>query len=58
MPGGSASISAGAAGMTSTANGQVVVTRIQLDTVRIGGMTLHNVEAVCPQPRCRLPCSA
>jgi aspartyl protease family protein len=31
--------------MTSTANGQVVVTRIPLDTVKIGGVTLHNVEA-------------
>ncbi|MBP5986296.1 MAG: TIGR02281 family clan AA aspartic protease [Azonexus sp.] len=36
----------GQRGMTSTANGQVVVTRIALDTVKIGGITLHNVEAV------------
>lgn len=36
----------GQRGMTSTANGQVVVTRIPLDTVKIGGITLHNVEAV------------
>jgi aspartyl protease family protein len=36
----------GQRGMTSTANGQVVVTRIPLDTVTIGGITLHNVEAV------------
>jgi len=35
----------GQPGMTSTANGQVVVTRIPLDTVKIGGITLHNVEA-------------
>ena len=36
----------GQRGMTSTANGQVVVTRIPLDTVKLGGITLHNVEAV------------
>lgn len=36
----------GQRGLTSTANGQVVVTRIPLDTVKIGGITLHNVEAV------------
>jgi aspartyl protease family protein len=36
----------GQRGMTSTANGQVIVTRIPLDTVKIGGITLHNVEAV------------
>jgi aspartyl protease family protein len=36
----------GQRGLTSTANGTVVVTRIPLDTVRIGGVTMHNVEAV------------
>jgi aspartyl protease family protein len=36
----------GQRGMTSTANGTVVVTRIPLDTVTIAGVTLHNVEAV------------
>ncbi|MBU1365751.1 MAG: TIGR02281 family clan AA aspartic protease [Gammaproteobacteria bacterium] len=36
----------GQRGLTSTANGTVVVTRMPLDTVRIGGVTLHNVEAV------------
>ncbi|PKO49138.1 MAG: TIGR02281 family clan AA aspartic protease [Betaproteobacteria bacterium HGW-Betaproteobacteria-4] len=36
----------GQRGLTSTANGTVVVTRIPLDTVRIGGVTLHNVAAV------------
>ena len=36
----------GQRGMSSTANGTVVVTRIPLDTVTIAGVTLHNVEAV------------
>jgi len=36
----------GQRGLTSTANGTVVVTRIPLDTVRIGGVTMHNIEAV------------
>lgn len=36
----------GQRGLSNTANGQVVVTRIPLDTVRIGDITLHNVDAV------------
>jgi len=36
----------GQRGLTSTANGTVVVTRMPLNTVSIGGVTLHNVEAV------------
>lgn len=39
----------GQKGMTQTANGQTVVSRIQLDTVRIGDVTLHNVDAVIHQ---------
>lgn len=35
----------GEKGMVSTANGLVVVSRVMLDTVRIGDITLHNVEA-------------
>ena len=41
MPGVSAS--------TSGANGQGVVSKIQLDTVRIGDVTLHNVDALIHQ---------
>jgi len=33
-------------GVSSTANGNVVVQRVLLDSVRVGGLTLHNVEAV------------
>jgi aspartyl protease family protein len=36
----------GEKGLVSTANGQVVVTRVMLDTVRIGDVSLHNVEGV------------
>ena len=36
----------GQKGMTQTANGQSVVSKVQLDTVRIGDVTLHNVDAV------------
>lgn len=36
----------GQKGMTQTANGQVIVSRLALDTVSIGDITLHNVEAV------------
>lgn len=39
----------GQKGMTQTANGQVVVSKIQLDTVRIGDVTLHNVDALVHQ---------
>lgn len=37
--------SRGTRGMTQTANGVVAVTRIKLDTVRVGDITLHNVDA-------------
>lgn len=36
----------GEKGLVGTANGQAVATRIMLDTVRIGDVTMHNVEAV------------
>ena len=39
----------GQKGMTQTANGQGVVSKIQLDTVRIGDVTLHNVDALIHQ---------
>ena len=39
----------GQKGMTQTANGQSVVSKVQLDTVRIGDVTLHNVDAVIHQ---------
>jgi len=39
----------GQKGMTQTANGQSVVSKIQLDTVRIGDVTLHNVDALIHQ---------
>lgn len=39
----------GQKGLSSTANGQVVVSKVQLDTVRIAGVTLHNVDAVIHQ---------
>jgi aspartyl protease family protein len=35
--------------LSTTANGQVVVSKIQLDTVRIAGVTLHNVDALIHQ---------
>ncbi len=35
--------------LTNTANGQAVVSKIQLDTVRIGDVTLHNVDAMIHQ---------
>ncbi|MDR2187690.1 MAG: TIGR02281 family clan AA aspartic protease [Azonexus sp.] len=38
--------SRGQKGMAQTANGHVEVSRIWLDTVSIGGITLHQVEAV------------
>lgn len=39
----------GQKGMIQTANGQAVVSKVQLDTVRIAGVTLHNVDAVIQQ---------
>lgn len=39
----------GQKGMTQTANGQALVSKIQLDTVRIGDVTLHNVDALIHQ---------
>jgi len=35
--------------MTQTANGQAVVSKVQLDTVRVGDVTLHNVDAMLHQ---------
>ena len=39
----------GQKGMTQTANGQSAVSKIQLDTVRVGDVTLHNVDALIHQ---------
>ena len=39
----------GQKGLSNTANGQVVVSKVMLDTVRIGDITLHNVEALIHQ---------
>ena len=39
----------GQKGLTETANGQGVVSKVQLDTVRIGDVTLHNVDALIHQ---------
>lgn len=39
----------GQKGLSNTANGQAVVSKVQLDTVRIGDITLHNVEALIHQ---------
>lgn len=39
----------GVKGLTNTANGQAVVTKLQLDTVRVGDVTLHNVDALIHQ---------
>lgn len=39
----------GQKGMTQTANGQTVVSKVQLDTVRVGEVTLHNVDALIHQ---------
>lgn len=39
----------GLKGMSQTANGQAAVSKIQLDTVRIGDVTLHNVDALIHQ---------
>lgn len=39
----------GVRGMTNTANGQAMVTKVQLDTVRIGDITVNNVDALIHQ---------
>jgi aspartyl protease family protein len=39
----------GERGITQTANGQAIVSRIKLDTVRVGEITLHNVDALIHQ---------
>ena len=39
-------VSKGVRGMSATANGQVRVTKIKLDTVRVGDITAHNVDAL------------
>lgn len=39
----------GQKGLTQTANGQAVASKVQLDTVRIGGVTLHQVDALIHQ---------
>ena len=39
----------GQKGMSQTANGQTVVSKVSLDTVRIGDVTLHNVDALIHQ---------
>lgn len=39
----------GEKGLTSTANGQAVVTRVKLDTVRVGDITVNNVDALIHQ---------
>lgn len=35
--------------LTNTANGQAVVSKVQVDTVRIGDITLHNIDALIHQ---------
>lgn len=39
----------GQKGLSQTANGQTVVSKVQLDTVRIGDVTVHNVDALIHQ---------
>lgn len=39
----------GQKGMSQTANGQTMVSKIQLDTVQVGDVTMHNVEALIHQ---------
>ena len=39
----------GQKGMTQTANGQTMVSKVKLDTVRIGAVTLNNVDALIHQ---------
>ena len=38
--------SRGQQGVSNTANGQAKVTKVQLDTVQVGDITLHNVDAL------------
>ena len=38
--------SRGVKGLTNTANGQAVVTKVKLDTVRIGDISINNVDAL------------
>lgn len=42
-------VSRGQQGTTMTANGQAQVTKIKLDTVRVGDITAHNVDALVHQ---------
>jgi aspartyl protease family protein len=42
-------VSRGQPGITNTANGQAVVSRIKLDTVRVGEIVLNNVDAMVHQ---------
>lgn len=42
-------IGRGQKGMAQTANGQAAVTKVKLDTVSIGDVTLHNVDALVHQ---------
>ena len=35
--------------LTNTANGQAVVSKVQIDTVRVGDVTLHNIDALIHQ---------
>jgi aspartyl protease family protein len=39
----------GQKGMSQTANGQSVVSKVKLDTVRVGDVTMHNVDALIHQ---------
>lgn len=39
----------GERGITNTANGQAVVSRVKLNTVRVGDIVLHNVDALVHQ---------
>jgi aspartyl protease family protein len=41
--------SKGQRGITNTANGQAQVSKVKLDTVRVGDVTLHNVDALVHQ---------
>ena len=41
--------SKGEQAITSTANGQAVVTRVKLDSLRVGEITMNNVDALVHQ---------
>jgi len=41
--------SKGQRGVSNTANGQISVSRVKLDSVRVGDVTLHNVDALVQQ---------